>query len=392
MLSGEPPWKDQNLKGLIQLHLLLQNWDKGPPPYKTSSKMTPEADECLRMCFVKDPDNRPRVAELLQCAFLSAEEDDNDDMYIAVSRSYSDDYSNRNTPHAHERLEDSGVISGLKLEMAKALSQSRNSKPGPLKAVDLRLKPNFHVMPSNSDDSNTGNTTHNKTEETMAGIERQIQYRNNKGAYPDGPSTPITPITPRLEPKYSADIPLPMSVKPIYQVSNFSSDSQGPSTNQSSKNPFSRGAIAVKSSSSSVNASSQNSPLIPHISTDRRSDAYYNTRDFTPPISSNSTLHRRGMLDPSTADGMDPSDLYVKDKLSLVKNRVSNHRASRQGNQSSNRDSEDLTPLAGDNSDNEYDGRKYHVCSQSLFVSYHYHISYQIIVISKMYTSSGLLL
>eukprot|EP01035_Chromulina_nebulosa_P023793 gene23793-30861_t len=358
MLSGEPPWKDQNLKGLIQLHLLLQNWDKGPPPYKTTSKMTPEANECLGMCFVKDPDDRPRVAELLQCAFLS-EDDENDDLYIAVSQSYSDDYgSNRNTSRTNERMEDSGVISGLKLEMAKALSQSRNNQPGPSKAVDLRLKPNFHVMPSNSEDSSTGNTTNNKTVETMAEIDRQIEYRNNRGAYPDGPSTPITPITPRLEPKHCADILLP--VKPMYQVSNFSSDSQGPSTNQSSKNPFSRGANGVRSSSSSVSASNQNSPLIPPITTDRRSEAYNNPRDFTPPIASNSTLLRRGMPDPSPADGADLHERNVKDKLLLVKKQANNYRASRQGNQSSNRDSEDLTPLAGDNSDNEYDGRKYH--------------------------------
>ena len=372
MLSGEPPWKDQNLKGLIQLHLLLQNWDEGPPPYKTSSKMTPEADECLRLCFVKNPDHRPKVADLLQCAFLADVEDESDNMYAAVSQSYSEDYSNRNSFHPHERLEDSGVISGLKLEMAKALAQSKNNKPGPSKAVDLQLRPYIPGMPSNSDDSNTGNTTNTRTEETVAGIDRQIQYRNTRGAYPDGPSTPITPITPRLEPKYSADIPLPLPMKHIYQVSNFSSDSQGPSTNQSSKNPFSRGAVNMKSNSSSVSASAQNSPLIPHISTDRRSDSY-SVKDYTPPIFTSNALPRRSIMQESNApDGMEHNELNVKEKLSLVKNKTSNYRASRQGNhssQSSNRDSEDLTPLAGDNSDNEYDGLKNYVCS--FFVQLH---------------------
>jgi hypothetical protein len=30
--TGEPPWKEKNLHGLVQLHMLLASW-VGPPDY-----------------------------------------------------------------------------------------------------------------------------------------------------------------------------------------------------------------------------------------------------------------------------------------------------------------------------------------------------------------------
>ena len=396
MLSGEPPWKDQNLKGLIQLHLLLQNWEKGPPPYKSTAKITPEADECLRMCFMKDPEDRPRVTELLKCAFLvedNDEDDDGEDDGDIVS------YNNRGEPFKSkvgksETLEDSGVISGLKQEMAKALSVSKgNSKPTSMKKpTDIQIRPQPQLQQlapiSNSDDSNyTGVTTRNKSEDTMAAIDRQIQARNsnknnNKFAYPE---TPATPIYQQLEkPKFSADIILPAKSALYPPGNNFSSDSQGNPTNQSSRNPFSRGAVSLKSNSAT------SSPQVPHISTaspstDRREGLP--VEPFTPPVISTPRPH----LDPipiATNKAAEVHDNYnsnhnngisdrdAKDKLALLKNRPT-YRATRlapsnNGNaldrhtsQSSNRDTEDLTPLAADTSDNEIDGRKQQVTTIS---------------------------
>ncbi len=108
MLTGEPPWKDRNLKGLVQLHLLLTSWDQGPPPY--SVPVTPDARECLELCFQKNEKDRPSAAQLLQCRFL--QEDDLDDSF------------NNNTLGSHDPLDDSGVITGLKQEMARVVSRS----------------------------------------------------------------------------------------------------------------------------------------------------------------------------------------------------------------------------------------------------------------------------
>ena len=69
MLTGQPPWKDRNLSGLIQLHLLLSDWE-GPPLYP-SHKVSPECQECIEQCFAKDESKRPSAKQLLQCVFLS---------------------------------------------------------------------------------------------------------------------------------------------------------------------------------------------------------------------------------------------------------------------------------------------------------------------------------
>eukprot|EP01031_Cornospumella_fuschlensis_P016856 gene16856-20607_t len=52
MFTGEPPWKDRGLKSLVQLHLLLAQWDNGPPPCE-SPHLTAEARGCLTWCFQK---------------------------------------------------------------------------------------------------------------------------------------------------------------------------------------------------------------------------------------------------------------------------------------------------------------------------------------------------
>ena len=68
MLTGHPPWKEMNLKSLVQLHLLLQSWNKGPPPYEAN--VSQDCRHCIDLCFQKDESKRPYVPELLQCDFL----------------------------------------------------------------------------------------------------------------------------------------------------------------------------------------------------------------------------------------------------------------------------------------------------------------------------------
>lgn len=69
MLTASPPWKDRNLTGIVQLHALLQSWD-GPPPYG-AAEVSPALQECLELCFKKNPEERPTASDLLGCDFLS---------------------------------------------------------------------------------------------------------------------------------------------------------------------------------------------------------------------------------------------------------------------------------------------------------------------------------
>jgi hypothetical protein len=69
MLTGEPPWKSNNLQSIIQLHLLLSNRPEGPPP--VDRPMPEVLHDFLVTIFKTDPRSRPAASELLQHPFLS---------------------------------------------------------------------------------------------------------------------------------------------------------------------------------------------------------------------------------------------------------------------------------------------------------------------------------
>lgn len=351
MLTGEPPWKDQNLKGLVQLHLLLQNWNKGPPPFQSPSKLTPEADECLNLCFRKDPNERPRAVELLQCSFLLEDEDCED--YISGKDAMR---MNSNFEDEDEGgLEDSGVISGLKLEMAKAISMSKGGgvnvppKPPPISSSNIS-----HGTPR----SYSGDTTGGRSEETIAAIDRKM--RGGGGITPTH-QPPLTPPTPPLEkPKYSVDIPLPVPNSSVYSVGNSSSDSQGaayPVVNTNlSRNPFSRGVISLKgntprttssiSSSNDQNISRKYTSSSESSTPTSRGDAYSEEAHIGKEAKPYLTLLK-------TKNTNNPRIVAPTRRGSNSSNESANH-VDKQTSQSSNRDSEDLTPLSQDDSDGEY--------------------------------------
>jgi len=73
MFTGQPPWKDRNLSTMVQLHLLLQNWN-GPPTYPHES-VSADCRAAIELCFQRDSAQRPSADTLLECAFLAAEDD-----------------------------------------------------------------------------------------------------------------------------------------------------------------------------------------------------------------------------------------------------------------------------------------------------------------------------
>ena len=117
MLTGEPPWKDKNVKSHIQLYILLNQW-VGPPEIKC--EITEDARECLELCFQKEEELRPYANVLLQCKFLS-KDDDLDDSNSSVPFP--------NLSSSGNGLDDSGVIKGLKQAMNNAVNYSKFSTP-----------------------------------------------------------------------------------------------------------------------------------------------------------------------------------------------------------------------------------------------------------------------
>ncbi len=68
MMTGKPPWTDRHLSGLVQLHLLLQSWNQGPPPY--TCVFSEQGKKFLQLCFQKNDTLRPTALELLNDPFL----------------------------------------------------------------------------------------------------------------------------------------------------------------------------------------------------------------------------------------------------------------------------------------------------------------------------------
>lgn len=63
MLNARPPWKDKNLNGLVQLHILLEGW-VGPPEYP-KDQVSDLCQAAIALCFHKDEKARPSAQQLL---------------------------------------------------------------------------------------------------------------------------------------------------------------------------------------------------------------------------------------------------------------------------------------------------------------------------------------
>jgi len=229
MLTGEPPWKDQNIKGLVQLHILLSTWDQGPPPFKCP--VTPECRHCLEMCFKKNETDRPTVADLLKCGFLDYDELDESNSSILGRSRISD---------SQDDLEDSGVIRGLKQDIEKA-AKYRNS----ISAVNMDDESNDTI-------SCIDHQIHQKNHRRKTADEVTISYHNQHLQRDYGRQSDVSPQYRQVQ----WDSELPPS---NFDQGGFRSKSEATPGTSPSITPKSNSSTPRKSSSSASNSSARSS-------------------------------------------------------------------------------------------------------------------------------------
>lgn len=372
MLTGEPPWKDRNLKGLVQLHLLLTSWENGPPPY--NCQVTPEARECLEMCFQKMDTDRPTATELLACKFL--QEDDLDDSIN----------SNLNNTGTHDPLEDSGVLQGLKQEMSKVVSRST---VGGLKHQDSddtiarienqineraqRKGANNAPVPAKAPTSNPYGYQNIKPQHRPAGPSHQAGARQVPSGQPVAAAV-VAPGSPEKVKKWDAELPpgqFPTSpAKQSQPVATPTTGNPRPNVpalgmaSPSTGNPFARGATSVKKAVASPpgvhqGADGATPPVRIEVITPRQESGSDKVNQHTPVV-----LNAPSGRGAAPAPAADADAAAVRESLQYLKKRNpsaagvprrtntantdSRYGGGGAGNISSNRDTEELTPYPAD--------------------------------------------
>jgi hypothetical protein len=133
--------------------MLLSTWE-GPPNYP-AEKVSRECQECIESCFKKSATERPTAQELLQCSYLKPK-NEGDTPSDFESRKF-DDFNKE----IDETLEDSGVMTGLRMQMAR-LAQSTET------LVDIRTTPR-NIDRSTNDVS--------RSADTVEGMKKEIERR-----------------------------------------------------------------------------------------------------------------------------------------------------------------------------------------------------------------------
>ena len=158
MLTGQPPWKDQKLSGLMQLFTLMQKWE-GPPTYPVD-QVSAGCREVIEWCFQRSEDARPNAEALLSCDFLRVR----DELEDSDERSPMKPANLSNVSGGAD-LDDSGIMTDLRMKMVR-LAQSTESLPsqpnsarGPTKKLTA-----FNAVGSGSASA----------EDTMKGVEKQL--------------------------------------------------------------------------------------------------------------------------------------------------------------------------------------------------------------------------
>ena len=172
MLTGEPPWKEKNLNGLVQLHMLLASWN-GPPDYDREVPI--ELKECLEMCFAKEADKRPTAVDLLDCPFLSGDELD-ESANIAEQLGFAEPSSEK------DKLNDSGLV--LMQQISRAVSRASLcvEKPGGASSFSAGGALRAHGAGAGGGGGWKHHQPAQEDDSTMGGIDRQIMMREKMRA------------------------------------------------------------------------------------------------------------------------------------------------------------------------------------------------------------------
>lgn len=310
MLTGEPPWKDQNVKSLIQLHSLLSSWNKGPPPF--DKEVTPECRDCLNSCFMKKETSRPSAAELLETKFLSFDEFEESFQSVGSGDTHGHDGHGDG-----DDLDESGGMNKIREQLEQAVAHSASMS-------------SFYDRTGNSNGNSatdaSASTAANSNDDTMAAIDRKIQQRNaNKSRQ--------------------------QQTGNIIESNVNSRPSTSALTVATTKNPYAKGAVSI--SKNIVEAASKYDQS-PDISPSSVSSSYQEPLHvLTKPRVTVDTNFRR----PNAAVPQLLSNPYAQGSQGQTQGRGSRLPSlppSSSSSQSSARDSEGLTPYAEDD-DSDYD-------------------------------------
>eukprot|EP01038_Epipyxis_sp_PR26KG_P004524 gene4524-6389_t len=400
MLTGEPPWKDMNPKGLVQLHMILDKWDKGPPPY--NCEITSDARLFLELCFQKDENKRPSAQDLQACKFVYDED-------------LEESNTSNNFDNTHDSLEDSGVINGLRRDMDRAVRRSIHNEMDPndtVAQIDRALarksqqyggqfQPSIGIA-SQAQQNNIPLGKY-KNNHNASSNSKWFEDNNNNQDLPGKVIAPIssTPTPPRAQRKPTNDINNTPSSQPLPIVGNHRS---------SANNPFAKGAISLKNNpvvnqmhpidqihSNVVNSKQledtpsklrMNQPSPAHLGESIASEEYGDHTVMLSPkyLASPGSILKDRKLYPFLNSEFNQDDIDTaynnlkidntnnnnnynnnndpKGHLTILKRKTQNagrnivgssstSRLHNRSNQSTNRDSEDNTPLSHDGTDTE---------------------------------------
>ena len=278
MLTGEPPWKDRNIQSLVQLHMLLMQWDKGPPPYDCD--VTAECKECLDLCFIKNESDRPKASELLESKFFTDELEES-------------------VPTIGE-LEDSGIMSGLKEQMARVISRASFQAPDiitddTMGSIDRKLREKQLDRPKSNDSRPHSNDSRPQSNDSH----RPHSNDSNRPPNPFARNSPMSGPTSQVNNKHNIDCEIELGENSPTKLAT------------PSNNPFARGSgiSPVRSTAPSMHRKMQQQSnkkfndyddetlqdndeevaeldVIPNKnkSKDRKDNNKYEVNSFTPPV------------------------------------------------------------------------------------------------------------
>lgn len=214
MLSGDPPWKDRNLQGLIQLHMLLSTW-VGVPSFTPKEALSKEMSQCLEACFQRQMEDRPTASSLLQFPLFQQWNAKHKRVVETSPRTRGEDVEHGEV----ESLEESHTLNRLREQMERAAVSRGSGLSG--------QRVSRSAVRGKSESSTAAETE----EDTMVGIENQIRRNEERRVQRRGSESGTEPeVIPSSRGSSEAD--------DRYAVKPMHSDESPVRQSRFSNNPF----------------------------------------------------------------------------------------------------------------------------------------------------------